>query len=78
VLDRAEAKDYLDIVALLRAGLSLERALGAAVALTFYGDGNLAMIGSAERTVLADAAASVHTLPTIEIVSTLLQCSPEV
>jgi hypothetical protein len=30
VLDRAEAKDYRDVIALLRSGASLERALGAA------------------------------------------------
>ena len=29
ILDRAEAKDYLDISAMLSAGISLERALGA-------------------------------------------------
>lgn len=91
ILDCAEAKDYLDILALLRAGFSHERALGAAVALygpahqpaeslkalTFYGDGNLGTIGAEDRKFLSGSAASVRQLPQIAIVAEQLERAGE-
>ncbi|HEV2738405.1 MAG TPA: nucleotidyl transferase AbiEii/AbiGii toxin family protein [Candidatus Elarobacter sp.] len=84
VLDRAEAKDYRDIVALLRSGASLERALGAAQAvygpayqpaesikaLSYFGDGDLATIDAPDRRLLTVAAAGVRTLPAVALRST--------
>lgn len=81
VLDRAEAKDYRDIAALLRSGASLQRALGAAQAiygpayqpaesikaLSYFGDGDLSTVSADDRACLADAAAHVRTLPTIPL-----------
>jgi nucleotidyltransferase AbiEii toxin of type IV toxin-antitoxin system len=66
ILDRAEAKDYRDIAAMLSAGVSLERALGAFVelyrrdpalplrALGFFKDGHLQSLPKADQ----DAALS--------------------
>jgi hypothetical protein len=84
VLDRAEAKDYRDIVALLRSGASLERALGAAQAiygpayqpaesvkaLSYFGDGDLTTVSAADRHRLVTAASSVRTLPAVALSST--------
>ena len=84
VLDRAEAKDYHDITALLRSGASLERALGAAQsvygtayqpaesvkALSYFGDGDLATVSGADQQFLATAAAKVQTVPIVALKST--------
>ncbi len=79
---RADAKDYLDIDALLGAGVTLEDALGAAnavygggfnplltlKALTYYGEGDLETVPNAVRDRLAAAVADVGPgpLPTFE------------
>lgn len=84
VLDRAEAKDYLDIVALLKAGKSLDHALGAAVAiygpayqpseslkaLSYFGDGDLHTLSKANQNFLTAAAAREHTLPKVTVLTT--------
>lgn len=71
VQDRAEAKDYRDVAALIGAGIDLELSLNAALAvygpsfnpvltlkaLTFYGDGDLPYLDSKTRKVLSDAVA---------------------
>ncbi len=81
VLDRAEAKDYRDVIALLRSGASLESALGAAQAvygpayqpaesvkaLSYFGDGDLATVVPADREFLAAAAANVRVLPAVPL-----------
>lgn len=86
VLDRAEAKDYRDVSALLRSGASLEHALGAAQniygpayqpaesvkALSYFGDGDLATVSDDDRRLLTTAAANVRTLPRITLKSTEL------
>lgn len=73
ILQRAAAKDYADIAALLRSGLDLERGLGAASALygpgyppmeslralCWFGDGDLDTLAEEDRRMLADAAAGV-------------------
>ncbi len=76
VLDRAEAKDYADIAALLRAGGSLDRALSSAraiygkafqpasalKALTYFDDGDLPSLPALDRALLVREAARDHTL----------------
>jgi hypothetical protein len=79
VQQRAEAKDYLDVYAILRSGLSLEHALGAAralyggqfnaaitlKALAYFGDGDLATLPDEVRRFLADKAAGVGSIPNL-------------
>ncbi|MGJ5181890.1 nucleotidyl transferase AbiEii/AbiGii toxin family protein [Bradyrhizobium oligotrophicum] len=67
ILDRAEAKDYRDIAAMLLAGVSLERALGGFAAmfrsdaalplkaLGFFKDGDLPSLSQDDRDVLCRA-----------------------
>jgi hypothetical protein len=77
VQQRAEAKDYLDLYALLRAGISLEEGLGAAralygaqfnpaitlKALAYFGDGDLSTLPREATTYLAGVAARVGAIP---------------
>ena len=86
VLDRAEAKDYRDIAALLRSGASLDRALGSAQAiygsayqpsesikaLSYFGDGDLDMLSADERELLTSAAAAVRAIPRVALAATSL------
>ncbi len=79
IWQRAEAKDYLDVAALIRAGLSLEYGLGCAMALhgsqfnpvivlkalTFFEDGDLPTLNSRERGLLIEAAAKVRDIPEV-------------
>jgi hypothetical protein len=82
IMQRAEAKDYLDVAQLLRDRVSLIQGLGAARtmygpafapseclrALTFYDDGDLATVGSEAREVLRrEAAAASRMYPIPEI-----------
>jgi hypothetical protein len=77
ILQRAEKRDYEDIAAMLRAGLSLAKGLagarllfGAAFqpaeslkALTYFRDGDLPRLAKADRSALIAAAAGVGDLP---------------
>jgi hypothetical protein len=77
---RAEAKDYRDIVALLKAGVSLPTILAAGAALyreqfnplitlkalSYFGDGDLSTLSSAERQILISAVQNVGKIPPIE------------
>ena len=77
IVDRAEAKDYLDLDALLRTGLRMEDLLGAAQivfgprfspllalkALTSFEDGDLPSLPEATRRRLSSAAAGVDRIP---------------
>lgn len=77
ILQRAAAKDYADIAALLRSGLALERGLGAARALygpgyppmeslralCWFGDGDLGALAEDDRQTLAHAAAEAAGRP---------------
>lgn len=77
LLQRAEVKDYLDILALLRAGADLASGLAGAralygstfqpseslKALTFFGDGDLDLLAEEDRADLVEAAGSVSDLP---------------
>jgi Nucleotidyl transferase AbiEii toxin, Type IV TA system len=78
ILARAEAKDYLDIYTLLKAGITLPRALGAAKALypefnpvlslkalAYYGEPGLAAVPTDIREFLTTASATVQSVETI-------------
>lgn len=79
VVDRAEAKDYLDVMALLDAGLDLADMLGAAQAvfgprfspllalkaLTSFDDGDLPSLDGGLRSRLTTAATTVSRIPVV-------------
>lgn len=81
ILDRAEARDYRDIAAMLRHGASLERGLGgframfkgepATVlrALGWFKDGDLPALSKADRDVLTAARDRVRDVPGVPIAS---------
>ena len=76
---RAEAKDYRDIAAMLSAGVSLERGLGAFSkmyrkdaalvlrAIGFFKDGDLPSLSKREQDLLRAARDSVNEIPEIEL-----------
>jgi hypothetical protein len=84
ILDRAEAKDYADIAAMLAAGVSLERCLGAFSvmfkndpalplrALGFFNDGDLATLPQKDQTLLRTARDRVASIPVIQMKPGLL------
>lgn len=83
ILQRAEAKDYQDIAAMIRAGVRLDKGLAAASAfygpnfqpseslraLVFFEDGDLNQLGAEDRQTLVTAATSVRELPILKIAS---------
>jgi hypothetical protein len=83
ILQRIEAKDYRDIAAMLKAGVSLSRGLSAAremyghsfqpseslKAMVYFEGGDLLTLADSERAMLIAAASAVRDLPTVEIVS---------
>jgi hypothetical protein len=84
ILDRAEAKDYRDISAMLSAGISLEKALGAFArnyrrdpalplkALGFFKDGDLPSLPKADQDVLRAARDRVSDVPEVHMLKGLL------
>lgn len=81
VLDRAEAKDYRDIAALLEAGVSLGRGLAGFSqifgrdpalplrALGYFKDGDLRAVPESDRKLLQAARDSVTDIPDLTVVS---------
>ena len=79
VVQRVEAKDYLDVAAILRSGLQLERGLAAAEALfapdlppmvvlkalTYFEGGDLSSLPADVRETLSAAVAKVGDLPVV-------------
>lgn len=77
ILDRAEAKDYVDIAAMLAAGVSLERGLGAFSAmfkndpglplraLGYFQDGDLTTLPKKDQDLLRAARDHVVSIPAI-------------
>ena len=77
VLQRAEAKDYRDVAAMVKAGVSLSHGLASArvlfgpnfqpseslKALVYFDDGDLNTLTAVEKTTLVDAVKSVRDLP---------------
>jgi hypothetical protein len=86
ILQRAEAKDYKDIVALLKSGQNLESGLGAAQALfgsqlqpseslkalSYFEDGDLRTLTGEERSILSRAAAGINDIERLPIQSRTL------
>ena len=83
ILQRAEAKDYRDIAAMLGAGVSLAHGIAAArqlfgpsfqpseclKALVYFKDGDLATLSADEKNILVEASHTVHELPVVAICS---------
>jgi hypothetical protein len=81
IIDRAEAKDYRDISAMLSAGVSLERALGAFAkiygkdpglplrAMGFFKDGDLPSLPKSDQDILRRARDRVSEIPEVMITS---------
>ena len=79
ILDRAEAKDYHDIAAILSSGVSLERGLGAFAemyrrdpvlplkALGYFKDGDLPSLPNSRQDALRAARDRVKTIPKVTI-----------
>jgi hypothetical protein len=79
ILDRAEAKDYLDISAMLSAGISLERALAAFAkmfgkdpglvlrAIGYFKDGDLPSLPETDQNILRAARDRVTEIPDVAI-----------
>lgn len=84
ILDRAEAKDYRDIAAMLAAGVSLEKALGAFAmnyrrdpalplrALGFFKDGDLPSLPTADQGLLRAARDRISDIPKALLLKGLL------
>lgn len=86
VLQRAEAKDYRDVAAMIRAGVSLARGLASArllfgpnfqpseslKALAYFADSDLATLTPADKATLIDAAKAVGGFPEVALTSTRL------
>ncbi|PIQ52678.1 MAG: hypothetical protein COW02_09485 [Comamonadaceae bacterium CG12_big_fil_rev_8_21_14_0_65_59_15] len=90
ILQRAEAKDYRDIAAMLGAGVDLAKGLSAARALygnnfqpseslkamVYFNDGDLGTLTHNERTCLIAAARAVRDLPCVEVLAKQLTALP--
>lgn len=83
---RAESKDYRDIAELIRAGVSLGQALGAAKALypefapmpslralSYFKDGDLPSLPKSMQTFLSNAAASIEKIPAVRKLASSLR-----
>lgn len=79
ILDRAEARDYQDIAAMLSSGISLERALGGfgkmygkdpslpLRAMGYFKDGDLPLLAKSNRDILRAARDQVSNIPDVLI-----------
>ncbi|MDO5102385.1 MAG: nucleotidyl transferase AbiEii/AbiGii toxin family protein [Lautropia sp.] len=83
VLQRAEAKDYRDVAAMIKAGVSLSRGLSSArllygqnfqpseslKALVYFDDGDLKTLTDSEKKILVDTVKGVRELPDVTLQS---------
>jgi hypothetical protein len=86
--DRADARDYRDIAELLRAGVSLARALSAfrnmfkgessevLRALGYFGDGDLPSLDKADQALLLDVRDQIRDLPPVRLMPGSLAGGP--
>ena len=86
IVERSESKDYIDIAALLRAGMSLAEGLGGAMALfgphfnaalplkalTYFGDGDLALVPRETQEYLISAAKNTRELPEMSLRNSII------
>jgi Nucleotidyl transferase AbiEii toxin, Type IV TA system len=86
VLQRAEAKDYRDIAAMLSAGVDLAKGLASAreifgpnfqpseslKAMVYFADGDLRTLTNADKDILVSAVSAIRELPRVSILSTRL------
>jgi hypothetical protein len=84
ILDRAEAKDYSDLAAMLQAGISLEKGLAAFSAmfksdpapalraLGYFEGGDLPSLSTKERRILQAARDRVKTIPDVRLLPGLV------
>jgi hypothetical protein len=86
VLQRAEAKDYRDVAAMIRAGVSLSHGLAAArqiygpnfqpseslKALVYFNDGDLQTLAALDKQTLIDTVKAVRELPDVTLRSSSL------
>lgn len=91
VLQRAEAKDYRDVAAMVNAGVSLPHGLASArlmygpnfqpseslKALVYFNDGDLKTLSTSEKKTLVDSVNAVRDLPEVALKSKGLSLSPE-
>jgi hypothetical protein len=87
-LDRAEAKDYLDIARMISAGVSLQAGLGAfrhmfngepsqvLRAIGYFKDGDLHTLSRSDQELLRNTRDHVREIPDIPVVPGLLAASP--
>lgn len=88
ILDRAEAKDYRDIAAMLESGVDLARGLAAframfggeprtaLMAIGYFDDGDVAVISPGDKRILVNARDAVRDLPEITVLPGLSGRSP--
>jgi hypothetical protein len=90
ILQRAEAKDYRDIAAMVGAGVDLAKGLAAARALfginfqpseslkamVYFEDGDLRTLTKSERTCLVKATSEVRDLPRVDVLAQQLTALP--
>ncbi len=83
ILQRAEAKDYRDIAAMVRAGVALDKGLAAAQvmfqpglqpseslkALVYFDGGDLAELAAVDKQVLVNAVNAIRDLPSAAVLS---------
>ena len=83
ILQRAEAKDYRDIAAMINAGISLARGLASArllfgsnfqpseslKALVYFNDGDLGTLSHSEKQTLVDEVKRIRELPQVSLIS---------
>jgi hypothetical protein len=91
ILQRAEAKDYRDIAAMVSAGVSLSRGLAAArllfglnfqpseslKAMVYFEDGDLGSLTKSEKSCLIKAVSEVRDLPQVQILNRQLTATPK-
>lgn len=86
VLQRVEVKDYRDLAAMIRSGVSLDRGMAAArkiyggnfqpseslKAMTYFEGGDLRELSKSDRETLVTAVRQVRELPNVQILSSAL------
>ena len=90
ILQRAEAKDYRDIAAMVNAGVNLSKGLSAArelfgtnfqpseslKAMVYFDDGDLRTLTRDEKNCLINAVSAVRDLPRVDVLARQLTAAP--